>query len=488
MEKIRQTNSIPSSIKNLGFLLAILILTASGAYVVQAALTFNGSGITSDGALTVAGSGASTWDIGVNTLSLQTTNNGPITTGTGLTTLGGSLAVTGNITSGTWQGSAVGVAYGGTGVATLTANGVLYGNGTNALQATAAGTSGQLLVANATGVPTFVSMSGDATMTNAGVVSVSDFTIASEARGDVLYFDGTNWVRLSAGTNGQYLQTQGAGANPQWATVSSVGISNVVEDTTPQLGGMLDVNGFALGDGTLELLKFTETASAVNEITITNAATGNKPIIAATGDNATVGLDIQTKGAADLLLTPGAATSTVNVITGNLKVGNGTPGNTLDGEDAYIEGTLEVDGASQFDSTVTLGAGAKITPSGATNHGPVFALYNTVAYTDSTNKTMGVIPANANIIEINLFLSTLFNDSGTDFIDCGTTAGNPVEYLNANDVSSGVGVFRIGSGGAAVSTIGDVGASNVTVLCKYRGANTNATAGAATLVILYMID
>ncbi len=48
-----------------------------------------------------------------------------------------------------------------------------------------------------------------------------------------------------------------------------------------------------------------------------------------------------------------AATGLFNVLTGNLKVGNGTPGLSLDGEDAYIEGTFEVDGASQFDGALT---------------------------------------------------------------------------------------------------------------------------------------
>lgn len=37
------------------------------------------------------------------------------------------------------------------------------------------------------------------------------------SQGDVFYFNGTNVVRLAAGTSGQFLQTQGAGANPQWA-------------------------------------------------------------------------------------------------------------------------------------------------------------------------------------------------------------------------------------------------------------------------------
>lgn len=46
----------------------------------------------------------------------------------------------------------------------------------------------------------------------------------------------------------------------------------------------------------------------------------------------------------------------VQVTTGNLKVGNGTPGVTQDGEDAYIEGTLEVDGATRFDGSVDIGS------------------------------------------------------------------------------------------------------------------------------------
>ena len=76
----------------------------------------------------------------------------------------------------------------------------------------------------------------------------------------------------------------------------TAGITAVVDDTTPQLGGQLDVNGNAIGDGTLELLKFTETASAVNEFTITNNATGNNPILSATGDDTNIGIDLTTKG------------------------------------------------------------------------------------------------------------------------------------------------------------------------------------------------
>lgn len=40
-------------------------------------------------------------------------------------------------------------------------------------------------------------------------------------QGDILYRDGSGLQRLGAGTSGQFLKTQGSGANPVWGTVTS---------------------------------------------------------------------------------------------------------------------------------------------------------------------------------------------------------------------------------------------------------------------------
>lgn len=57
--------------------------------------------------------------------------------------------------------SAITVPNGGTGVTTLTANGVLFGNGTDGIQATAVGTAGQVLKSGGTGVaPSFGNIDG----------------------------------------------------------------------------------------------------------------------------------------------------------------------------------------------------------------------------------------------------------------------------------------------------------------------------------------
>ena len=87
--------------------------------------------------------------------------------------------------------------------------------------------------------------------------------------------------------------------------LDSTVVADLVGDTSPQLGGQLDVNGQALGSGTLELLKFVETGSAVNELTITNNSTGNNPILSATGDDTNIGIALTPKGTGEIVIGSG---------------------------------------------------------------------------------------------------------------------------------------------------------------------------------------
>jgi|DEB0MinimDraft_3_1074331.scaffolds.fasta_scaffold03299_5 hypothetical protein len=82
-------------------------------------------------------------------------------------------------------------------------------------------------------------------------------------------------------------------------------IAAVVDDSTPQLGGNLDANGnnilidngnFIGDENGAEQIKFATTASAVNEVSVTNAATGNAPSIAATGSDTNIDFNLTPKG------------------------------------------------------------------------------------------------------------------------------------------------------------------------------------------------
>lgn len=68
-------------------------------------------------------------------------------------------------------------------------------------------TSGRLFVGNGSNIATGVALSGDATITNAGAIAVSDLTVSGETAQDLLYYNGSNWVRLAKGTDGQVLKT-----------------------------------------------------------------------------------------------------------------------------------------------------------------------------------------------------------------------------------------------------------------------------------------
>lgn len=62
----------------------------------------------------------------------------------------------------------------------------------------------------------------DTTYWNVMAQGGTDITsISGLAQGDILYYNGTDWVRLGAGTSGQVLQTGGSGANPSWTNISS---------------------------------------------------------------------------------------------------------------------------------------------------------------------------------------------------------------------------------------------------------------------------
>lgn len=50
---------------------------------------------------------------------------------------------------------------------------------------------------------------------------VSDLSFSGEVHGSILYFNGSNWVQLSPGTDGYILATGGVGADPEWVTPPS---------------------------------------------------------------------------------------------------------------------------------------------------------------------------------------------------------------------------------------------------------------------------
>jgi hypothetical protein len=134
---------------------------------------------------------------------------------------------------------------------------------------------------------------------------------------------------------------------------------DIVSDTSPQLGGDLDTNSFNIkiddahfiadDDGNEQLI-FQKTASAVNELEITNAATGNAPSIGASGET-NVSFKILPKGTGEVIVGTGSADATVT--------SNGTHNLVLDTNSGTNSGNITItDGANGDINLTTNGTGA----------------------------------------------------------------------------------------------------------------------------------
>lgn len=85
-------------------------------------------------------------------------------------------------------------------------------------------------------------------------------------------------------------------------------------------------------------------------------------------------------------LTSGTAAGYWNVLTGSVKIGNGTVNAPINGEDLYVEGTLDVDGAAYLQGNVSDADGAFTVADNTVIDGAADAIQLTVqGYTTQTN-------------------------------------------------------------------------------------------------------
>ena len=163
-------------------------------------------------------------------------------------------------------------------------------------------------------------ISGDLTVTG------DDITMGTNTSGNLLIADGSNFNSVAVGSLSEIstvadddvllaVDTSGGGLKKITKSTltaglaTSSGISNIVEDTSPQLGANLDTNShniliddahFIADENGNEQIIFQTTSSAVNQFDVTNAATGNAPKLSATGDDSNIDLELEAKGTGHL--------------------------------------------------------------------------------------------------------------------------------------------------------------------------------------------
>ena len=102
-----------------------------------------------------------------------------------------------------------------------------------------------------------------------------------------------------------HLEITNAAAGNAPSLAAAGGDTNIDLKLTPKGSGTvplgsnnlkIDSGGSIIDGNRNELLEFAQVASAVNEFTITNAASGDEPIISVTGDDTNIDINIQPKG------------------------------------------------------------------------------------------------------------------------------------------------------------------------------------------------
>ena len=164
----------------------------------------------------------------------------------------------------------------------------------------------------------------------------------------IKFFDGTDDISFAT------IDYSGNTVNFLDSTV----VADLLGDTSPQLGGDLDTNSFNIkiddahfiadDDGNEQII-FQKTGSAVNELEVTNASTGNPPILGASGET-NVDLHIKPKGSGEVVIGTWSASATLTT--------SGTHDLVLDTNSGTNSGNITItDGANGNIDVSTNGTG-----------------------------------------------------------------------------------------------------------------------------------
>ena len=135
----------------------------------------------------------------------------------------------------------------------------------------------------------------------AAPATVSTLKVGTTNQGDILYDNGTTFVRLTPGTSGQVLKTNGAAANPTWVsnvvaetpvTFTTVGTTDDITVTANERYGIFIVINAASADLTLYLRFNSDSTGDDYAWNIEETAFSATPTEALTGDNADTEIDL----------------------------------------------------------------------------------------------------------------------------------------------------------------------------------------------------
>ena len=341
-------------------------------------------------------------------------------------------------------GTDLAVSDGGTGASTFTANGVIYGNTTSALLATAAGTTGQVLVGNTGGAPSW------ATLTGIGVTSFSAGTTGltpSTATTGAITLAGTLGV-ANGGTGTTTAFTTGSVVFAGASGVYSQDNANLFwDDTNNRLGiGTATPTATLTANGTA---KIGEGAASNTSKLMVNTLSGTSAGIQLIQD-ANESWIIQNPASTNVLTFGNSGTERMRITSGgDVGVGTSSPGAKLH----VVGGNIAVDADSRKIGYITDGTAANtgyMVPydgSGFLSLHSNFATAGIKFHTGTSNTERMRIDASGNVgigtsapsyvLNTNYNANATFTNTGSDFTQMWQNSGvNALGVALADDLTA----------------------------------------------------
>lgn len=293
-----------------------------------------------------------------------------------------------------------------------------------------------------------VNIADDGSITlSAGDITLSagDLTVGGAATFSNIYQ--TAIASASSGNTNLTIDASGTGT----ITLGASSTGKIATDNLVDMAGNVDI-----GDDVTDTL--TITSSIDGNVTLDDGSGASPSLVFQDGTNETATFS---KADTDVLSLTTEANDGLNILTGNLWIGNASPGTaSMDGEDLYVEGESEFDGAMQVDGAATFASSASIATANITTllnvDEDIDVDFNANDEEISVDSTATDYAAGAGIMTIHGNHAGNTNDAPLMRLVYQANGDAEDTFLLCEDNSTGAAangdqMFKVGSGGAVTS-------------------------------------